>query len=898
MSLPPGARLGRYEVVAPVGAGGMGEVYRARDARLDREVAIKVVPEEVSADAERLARFEREAKALARIEHPNILTIHDFGEDTPAAGGARATHFAVTELLTGETLRARLARERLSWRRAVEIGAAVADGLNAAHGQGIAHRDLKPDNIFLTSDNRVKILDFGLATSGLVTGGDTVTGVRHGAPTAAGAVLGTVGYMAPEQVQGASVDARADIFSLGCVLFEMVTGRRAFAGATASETLAAILSAPAPALVLSGSDVPPDLEKVVARCLEKQPGARFQSAADLAFALRALLTSPVAVLAGGPSPSAPAPVARTARPRVVLWLSAAAVLAVVAAVAYIATSGPGQPAPLPRLASPAQLTSAVGAETDPTWSPDGRVVAYTSDEAGNFDVWVSQIGNREAVNRTADSLGTDRFPRWSPDGQWIAFASLHDGPGYSVMAAVGGAARKLASVPPAMRDPGAPVWSPDSKEIAYALGQRTGPWIEILTLATGASRKLAVPQFPRNNVIWDLAWSPDGRWLAYGRGLSSASSTYELWVTRVADGVSAQLSDGKRWDVSPSWSPDSRGIYFVSDRAGTADLWCQLITVDGQPAGPAQQVTAGVGMLKAVVSPDGRRLAYAKGSTTSKIFRIPLVAETPATWSDAVQVVAEEAAIDHVDVSPDGRRLVVSVDRGGNFDLFVLSAEGGAMQQIAAEPAQDNGPRWKPTDGTEIVFYSQRTGKREVWVTPPGAGQARQVTRGNTDNYYPAWSRDGRDIAFVKYGSGIFVMPAAGGQERAITDNPVDVFPEYSPDGKWIAFTSNRDGKPRIWRVAAAGGPAEPLVDGPAWYFRWSPDGRRIVFKGTGERGDTTIWVRALDTRQEKPLTGLTGRRGRLGGWGLATDGRVVYFVWVEERGDIWVGDLIAPAAK
>jgi serine/threonine protein kinase len=238
----------------------MGEVYRARDARLDRDVALKVLPDAVAGDADRLARFEREAKALARIEHPNILTIHEFGHEAPAGVGGRATYFAVTELLTGETLSSRLARERLSWRRAVEIGAAVADGLAAAHGQGIVHRDLKPDNLFLTADGRVKILDFGLAIAlAAKPAGATAddrrdvpasdaaeTGVSPAGATAPGSVLGTVGYMSPEQVQGTEVDGRADLFALGCVLYEMATGRRAFARPTPTETLAAVLSAPVP----------------------------------------------------------------------------------------------------------------------------------------------------------------------------------------------------------------------------------------------------------------------------------------------------------------------------------------------------------------------------------------------------------------------------------------------------------------------------------------------------------------------------------------------------------------------------------------------------------------------------------------------------------------------------
>ncbi|HSP92538.1 MAG TPA: serine/threonine-protein kinase, partial [Vicinamibacterales bacterium] len=303
-----GRTLGRYEILSKVGEGGMGEVYEARDTRLGRTVAIKILPPEFGADPERRRRFGAEARVLAQLEHPNIVTIHDVGHESDAAGAGRPIDYVVTELLTGETLRARLARERLAWRRAVEIGAAVADGLAAAHGQGIVHRDLKPENVFLTADGRVKILDFGLATSGPALEPGAGAPAAIATMTAPGVVLGTVGYMAPEQVQGARADARSDIFALGCLLFEMLTGRMAFAGSTMAETLAAILSAPVPEVSAAAADAPPELERIVGRCLEKQPGQRFQSASDLAFALRSL----TAVPAGASGHAARSSVATTA----------------------------------------------------------------------------------------------------------------------------------------------------------------------------------------------------------------------------------------------------------------------------------------------------------------------------------------------------------------------------------------------------------------------------------------------------------------------------------------------------------------------------------------------------------------------------------------------------------
>ena len=279
MPLQVGTRLGPYAVLAPLGAGGMGEVYRARDTRLEREVAIKVLPDRLAADASSLSRFEREARAVAALSHPNILAIHDFGED-------HDVRYAVTELLDGETVRERIARERLAWRKAVEIGIAIADGLSAAHTKGIVHRDLKPENVFVTSAGLVKILDFGLARSETRPTKEVTSTPTASVRTEAGTVLGTVGYMSPEQVRLEPVDARSDIFSFGCLLYEMLSGRRPFEGRSTGETLASILRDHPPEIAALGVALPAALERVVARCLEKNREERFQSARDLAFNLK------------------------------------------------------------------------------------------------------------------------------------------------------------------------------------------------------------------------------------------------------------------------------------------------------------------------------------------------------------------------------------------------------------------------------------------------------------------------------------------------------------------------------------------------------------------------------------------------------------------------------------
>ncbi len=317
MTLAAGTRLGPYEILSPLGAGGMGEVYRARDTRLAREVAVKVLPERLADDPKALARFEREARAVAALSHPNILAIHDFGQE-------QELRYAVMELLEGQTLRERLVRERLAWRKAMEIGIAIAEGLSAAHAQRIVHRDLKPENIFLTSGGHVKILDFGLARADVVPSEEMTAVPTESVATEAGTVLGSLGYMSPEQVRGELADTRSDIFSFGCVLYEMLTGRRAFSGGSAGQTMAAILRDQPDEITVSGTQVPEGLDRIVGRCLEKNPSERFQSVDDLSFALSECLGSG----SSRPAPKAPG----VSRRRAVLLAVVAITLAAIALV--------------------------------------------------------------------------------------------------------------------------------------------------------------------------------------------------------------------------------------------------------------------------------------------------------------------------------------------------------------------------------------------------------------------------------------------------------------------------------------------------------------------------------------------------------------------------------------
>ena len=367
-----------------------------------------------------------------------------------------------------------------------------------------------------------------------------------------------------------------------------------------------------------------------------------------------------------------------------------------------------------------------------------------------------------------------------------------------------------------------------------------------------------------------------------------SSTAHSLLVLRIADGEVFKVTDEATNVWSPSWSPDGRKLYFVSNHAGSMDLWQQPMGEDGRPEGDPQPVTIGLGIRSAAFSYDRQQLAYSKGRRVTNLWRVPILADRAATWADAKQVTFDQAFIEFIDVSPDGQYLLFDSDRLGNADLWKLRIEEGEMQQLTSDPAADWDPRWSP-DGKEVVFYSDRSGNRDIWIMPASGGPARQLTHDEATELFPAWSPNGREIAFsswkVRGEHDIWVIPAEGGDPRRVTRGSR---PEWSPDGRWLAFS--RDG--RVWRIRSQGGEAEQLTQGPGSKQRWTPDGERIYFKGRREPS-RNLWELRLKGRSERPVTDLVGRYGSLGGHGLATGGTYLYFTWEQALGDIWVMDVV-----
>jgi Tol biopolymer transport system component len=513
------------------------------------------------------------------------------------------------------------------------------------------------------------------------------------------------------------------------------------------------------------------------------------------------------------------------------------------------------------------------------------------DYSGNTDIWATQVGSGQPLNLTSDHAGADAFPSYSPDGRQIAFWSSRDGGGYFVMPALGGPPRKIiaeSALLPATR----PQWSSDGKRLACVVHDQASPSAAVVSLDTGDSRRVPLPGRNAFGRL-DLAWSPDGRYFAYVDAKYYSSQIRQLLVIGIEDGTTSEITDGRTNVASPTWSRDSRDLYYVSNRAGGMDLWRQGMK-GGQPVGAPLPMTTGVGVSSAAFSPDGRRVAYSKGRVMANVWRAPILPDRPARWSDAQQVTFDDAYIEMVDVSRDGERLIVSSDRAGNADLWALPSGGGSMQQVTTDPTPDWAPRWSP-DGREIAFYAYRSGKREIWVQPVGGGAARQITTSEVESTYPDWSPDGREIVFYSPREGkaqVWIVAADGGEARQVTEGPIDQDPAWSPDGAWVAFVSSRSGRRLVWRVASKGGEARKLSEVEGDRPRWSPDGKWIYLLGTGASlGD--LWAVPAAGGPARKLTDLVGRRGTLEEGALATDGKFLYFSWREGLGDIWVMDVV-----
>ncbi len=888
MSLTVGARLGSYEILGPLGAGGMGEVYRARDTKLDRDVAIKVLPPHLASDPDALARFEREAKAVAALSHPNILAIHDFGRD--ASGGAL---YAVMELLEGATLRERLADGPIPPKKVVQVGADVANGLAAAHARGIVHRDLKPENLFITQDGRVKILDFGLAGPLSIAGDDanSATALRRTDP---GTVLGTVGYMSPEQVKGQPADHRSDVFSLGCVLYELVTGRRAFERETAAETMTAILREdPADVMPESGVALPAGLESVIRHCLEKRPDERFQSARDLAFALQALSGT---TAAGGSTPKAAVTLpAAPARPRVVPIGAAVGALALMAAAFVAGRLLAGGSAGAPASISFQQLTDDSGVESEPAISSDGQSVAFTSARRGSPDIFVQRIGGRNPILVAGDATLAEGAPAFSPDGASIAFHEASANGGIFITGATGESTRRVT-------DFGFhPAWSPDGQRLVFCTEAISVPQSRGTTSVLWiVDAKGGTPVKLSDGDGVQPSWSPSGQQIAYW---AVDTGQRDIFTMPAAGGPRVAVTSDAAIDWNPKWSADGRYLYFASDRGGSMNIWrVPMSEASGKPAGPPEPVTAGVATTdEPSLSNDGRRLVFRSAEFSVNPAAIPF--DPVAEKAGPLKLILDRSgSMAPSGVSPDGQWLVLWNFGEHQEDVFVVRTDGSELRRLTDDAFRDRAGVFSP-DGKEIAFYSNRSNNYNIFTVKPDGSGLRQVTEsqgGNNQNLlYPGYSPSGDRLLASRSRAPetLVVDPRRPWKDQKpesydlrLPDGGWLVPSKWSPDGKrWLGTLANASGSTTgigVFDLASRKVVRSILVRGSLVWPAWLQDSRRVVF---ADADGTKIALMDVDTgRRTELASGLSLGLGVV----VSPDQRTLYVAVGRGQADIWMATI------
>lgn len=880
MTLPAGTRLGPYEVLALLGAGGMGEVYRARDTRLGREAAVKVLPAALSADGERLARFESEARAASALNHPNIVTIYDVGE-------ADGVAWIGMELVEGSTLREILTEGPMPPRRAAALAAQLADGLGRAHEAGIVHRDFKPENVIVTRQGRAKILDFGLARV-MSTRAEAIS---H-APTAAeqtrpGTVMGTVGYMSPEQVRGLAADHRTDIFALGAVLYEMVAGRRAFAAESSADVMSEILREDPPELPPGAA---PGLQRIVKRSLEKVPEERFQSARDLAFALEAL--------SGGTGPESAVTSELPGR-KVAVWLPVIAAAAAAFALAWVLRPALTAGAGAPSFSRAVRLAGGKGRQFGAVLSPDGKWVGYLSDERGPTDVFVRFLAGGEAVNLTAktglnilarvDAGGPDV----SPDGTLFLVDAAQPGPvpqpipgayeSWAIPVPLGGAPRRFLAGAHSVR------FSPDGRRIVYVRAEASRGDSLVTAEADGSNQKVILKPRGGLHTHWP-AWSADGKFVYFIYGIvSSNAEPSEIFRVSAEGGEPEPVVQTSRRAVYPVPMPDGRGLLYAANvDSPDLGLWWRPFG-----RGEARRLTVGVGSYaESRLSADGQLLVSTLIDSRQSLLSLSVQSSgggAPRPLTDG-----ETGDLDPA-VVPLSGRLVFSSSRSGSRNLWTSSADASDPRPLTAGNAIDEHPAVSP-EGKLVAFVSDRGGQRGIWVVAIEGGAPRRIVSAQVLDTL-CWSPDGREILYSAPAGdvpGLFRLTVSDGRIARLPTPGAAHSGAWSPRGDVIAYLEpSLDGPTRL-RFMSPGGQAilrDPTDAGPPLgngFLAWSPDGQSLAAMSVPGSGPTSFWIiDAASPASSRRLPSLTAEmRGRGLAW--RPDGKSLIV-----GSNLWTSDVV-----
>jgi eukaryotic-like serine/threonine-protein kinase len=887
MAFEPGVRLDEYVLLRPLGSGGMGEVWLARDSRLERRVALKLLPSDLTRDPVRIARFEQEARVASSLNHPNVCTILSLGHtpDMP--------RYIAMEYIEGETLRTRLSRARPTIRESVDIATQIGSALAAAHAAGVVHRDIKPENVVLRPDGVVKVLDFGLAK--LTPLGAELSADCTRLRTDVGTVMGTVAYMSPEQARGHEVDGRTDVWSLGVVLWEMLTGRPPFGGQSPTDVLAAILEHDAPSL---SEDVPPELQRIVGKALRKDREYRYQVVKDLQLDVESVgevlklaanqrgsaATRTIPATGDTPAAHPTNPIPASFRAAYVVGKlgehrGVAAVAAIAIVVAAVATGGwwnidawrqmqsPSRTGILPALT---RLTFDAGLQTDVVWSPDGRAIAYASDTGGNFDIWVQRVEGGDPVQLTK-SRAQDTQPTWSPDGRTIVFRSEREDGGLFVVPASGGAERRLTSF--GVR----PKWAPDGSRILFAAND---------VLAGGVASPLYSVRLdgkPPEQVLQpflkglrrglggmlDWNWYPDSRHVSIlGVVPDQGVGVYTVPLEGGSATLLKETAQAGRWTAFAWASPttllvdcDSKGVHSVVKLTLDSKITSVLTS---------ERITLGDGWEpRFSLSLDGRRLAFTISTMSQRLWALPLDTATGRTTGDGQPVSDTMGLATTSDLTRDGGRVAYTLTRAGTerTELWTTDLRTNQSQTLSRDDQRREFPQWSH-DATRLAY-------RWVRRTPDGSDEMALAVRRTDTN-----------------------------DEEIIATPRSDTFVttwDWSPDGQWILASSGVmpfRGAASLGLWPLAGAPhAETAVKEltadssyAVWQAKFSPDGRWICFAAIDatQPGSDVVFVIPSAGADRSRWTALTSARGWADKPRWSSDGKLIYFVQAEPFFNVW----------